>query len=306
MSAPTTHVVLGGNGVVGRETARALLERGAAVASVGRRPSATAGARSVEADLLDPADAMRALAGADVAYLTVGVPYSARAWRRQWPTIARNVIDAAMWHGTRLVYFDNVYAYGRVDGPMTEGSPIAPAGAKGAVRASVLRLLDDAAAAGLDVTVGRSADFYGPHATTSVFNSFVLDRVVAGKRPTWLFDADQPHSLSYTPDLGDALAVLGTDPRARGGVWHLPTAPALTGREYIALAGGPSARVGVMSASTMRIGSVFSTAARETFELSYQYTAPYLFDCGAFESTFGVTATPSADGIAATLAAMRA
>ena len=29
-------------------------------------------------------------------------------------------------NGTHLVYFDNVYAYGRIDAPMTESSPIQP------------------------------------------------------------------------------------------------------------------------------------------------------------------------------------
>jgi len=52
----------------------------------------------------------------------------------------------------------------------------------------------------------------------------------------------------------------------------------------------------------MRVGSLFSGAARETLELAYQYTAPYDFDSTAFEHTFGVTPTPYAEGIAASLA----
>ncbi len=64
--------------------------------------------------------------------------------------------------------------------------------------------------------MGRRADFYGPGATTSVFNTCVLDKAAAGKTPTWFFAAAQPHSMTYTRDIGDALAILGTDPRARG------------------------------------------------------------------------------------------
>jgi hypothetical protein len=40
--------------------------------------------------------------------------------------------------------------------------------------------------------------------------------------------------------------------------------------------------------------------------MGYQYTAPYLFDSTAFETTFGLAPTSSADGIAASLAAARA
>lgn len=176
---------------------------------------------------------------------------------------------------------------------------------KGQVRAAALRTLADASARGLTVTTARSADFYGPGAATSVFNTFALNRIAAGNDGTWLVDADQPHSLSYTPDLGNALAILGSAHAARGGVWHLPTS-ALTGREYIALAAGPRARTRVMGRSTMRIGALFSTAARETLEMAYQYTAPYVLDSRPFEATFGVDPTPVAEGIEASLHESRA
>jgi uncharacterized protein YbjT (DUF2867 family) len=117
MTTTLRHVVLGGNGIIGRETVRALIARGENPASVGRRPATVNGAESVTADLLNAADASRALRGAEVAYLAVGLPYSARTWSAQWPTILRNTVDAAIEHGTHLVYLDNVYAYGRVDNP---------------------------------------------------------------------------------------------------------------------------------------------------------------------------------------------
>ena len=235
----TTHVILGSNGVVGRETIAALRAGGHSVRAVSRTPSSDPEVPHIAADLRDAASAARALQGADVAYLTVGLPYSTRVWRRDWPMVLRNVIDGCLANGTHLVYFDNVYAYGRVDAPMTESTPIRPSSRKGEVRAGLLRMLDTARDEhGLGVTVGRAADFYGPGASTSAFNMFAIDRVIAGKPPTWLFDASQPHSMTYTPDIGAALAVLGTDDRARGRIWHLPTAPALTGEQYLALATG--------------------------------------------------------------------
>ena len=305
MTTPA-HVVLGGNGTIGRETVRALLAHGHTPASVGRRPSTADGALSITADLLDRADVGRALRGAEVAYLVAGLPYSSRVWAEQWPVIVRNTVDAALEHGTHLVHLDNVYAYGRVDGPMTEATPIAPCSRKGRVRAAALGLLDEARARGLAVTTARSADFYVPGASTSAFNTFALDRIAAGRTGTWLLDADQPHSLTYTPDIGDALAVLGTAEQARGRTWHLPTAPALTRRQYVRLAAGPGARTAVMGSTTLRIGALVNSAARETLEMGYQYTAPYVFDSKAFESTFGVAPTPAAQGIAAALSATRA
>ena len=58
-----------------------------------------------------------------------------------------------------------------------------------------------------------------------------------------------------------------------------------------------------LSSTTMRIGAVFSSAAREALEMAYQNTQPYVFDSTAFEREFGVGPTPYAEGIRATLAA---
>ena len=301
----TRHVVLGGNGVVGRETIAALRAAGHEVASVGRTPPRRDDVTPVLADLREPESVLRAVDGADVAYLTVGLPYRTRVWRRDWPSIMRNAIDACADSSVHLVYFDNVYAYGRVDGPMTEATPINPSSSKGRIRAELLRMLDAGRQRGLDVTIGRSADFYGPGATTSVFNTMALDRVAVGAEPTWLLDSDQPHSMTYTPDIGAALAVLGTDARARGGVWHLPTAPARTGEEYLAMASERALRHRVMSMATMRLGALFLPDAREALELSYQNALPYIFDSSRIEAAFGLTPTPYPEGITRTMQAIR-
>lgn len=295
------HVVLGGTGVVGRETVKALRAANQNVTVVRRAPKPGSDEGVVSADLRDLDDARQALRGTDVAYLVLGLPYRLAVWRRDWPRVVQNVIAAASAEGAHLVYFDNVYAYGRVDGPMTEDTPIRPSSRKGELRAQLLRLLEGGRERGLELTIARSADFYGPGATTSAFNSMALDPLARGKEPTWLIDATLPHSMTYTPDIGAALAILGTDDRAAGRVWHLPTAPALTGEEYLRLATGGGVRHRTMSLATMRLGALFVPIARESLELSYQNSRPYLFDSSRFESTFSMTATPYETGIARAL-----
>lgn len=294
----SNHTIIGANGVVGRETVSALLQRGESVTAVGRSASTMSGVTSVIADASDAASLHRALKGADVAYLTIGLEYSAKVWARDWPVIMANTIAACIANSARLVFLDNVYAYGKVEGPMTESSPIAPSSAKGRIRAGLLEQL--AAASDLDYTVARAADFYGPGATTSVFNSMAIDNVAAGKSPVWMLDSTQPHSLTYTPDVGEALALLGTSTPPRGSVWHVPTAPALTGAQYLALVGGNKPPK-TMSALTLKIGGIFIPAARESLELTYQYTAPYHFDSSAFEKEYSVSPTPYDAGIALSL-----
>ncbi len=301
----TLHVVLGSTGVVGRETVAALHSASQVMRTVARSAgSADAGVEHRAADLRNAADTLRAVDGADVAYLTVGVPYSTPVWQRDWPLIIRNVIDACVANRTHLVHFDNVYAYGDTDGrPLTESTPIHPTSRKGRLRADLLGMLTEAERErGLTVTIGRSADFYGPGASTSVFNGFVIDAIVKGKAPTWLFDATLPHSMTYTSDIGASLAVLGTDDRARGRTWHLPTAsPALTGEQYVELATKGAGRARTMSLGFTKFGALFVPIARESVELAYQNTKPYVFDSSAFEGTFDMTPTPYTKGIAASL-----
>ena len=301
----TKHVVLGGNGVVGRETISALVGRGLTVRSVNRQRHEISRDESIQADLKDRDAAVRAIDGAEVTYLVLGLPYSLKVWRRDWPLIVDNVIEACRIHDAHLVFLDNVYAYGRVSGLMTEATPIRPTSRKGQVRADLLAKFATAQQQGLAVTVARSADFYGPGASTSVFNGMVIEPIVAEKSPTWLLNASLPHSMTYTPDIGAALAIMGTDPRARNEVWHVPTAPALTGEEYLALATGPGQKHRVMSKTMLRLGGLFVPAARESLELSYQNAEPYLFDSTKFESTFGVSATGYREGIARTLQSAR-
>lgn len=150
-------------------------------------------------------------------------------------------------------------------------------------------MLDEASERGLNHTAARSADFYGPGASTSAFNTFAVDKVTVRREPTWLFDATQPHAMTYTPDIGKALAQLGTDAtgRGRGRTSHLPTSAALTGEEYLQIAIANSGAFRHRSASrhkrtsrhktmtllTMRMGAPFLPIARETLEMAYQNMA---------------------------------
>src|SRR5688572_8430560 len=132
------HTILGANGVIGRELSKALRARTDRIRQVSRTPHRVHPTdEAMPADLLDPAAVDRAVAGSEVAYLVAGLRYDTAVWREEWPRVMRNVIDACKRGGTRLVFFDNVYAYGRVDGPMTEETPLRPTSRKGEVPGAI-------------------------------------------------------------------------------------------------------------------------------------------------------------------------
>ena len=127
------HTILGANGAIGAELHRTLRGAGQQIRLVSRTPLAAAGAQVMAADLAGWTQAINAVAGSQVVYLLVGLKYDFEIWRELWPRIMGNAIEACKRANAKLVFFDNVYAYGRVVGPMTERTPFNPLSRKGEV-----------------------------------------------------------------------------------------------------------------------------------------------------------------------------
>ena len=299
--------VLGANGVIGRELSRALAPSAGRIRQVSRTPRPeNPDDETMAADLLDPAATERAVAGSEVAYLVAGLKYDSDVWEEQWPRVMRNVIDACKRHGCRLVFFDNVYAYGRVEGTMTEETPFNPCSRKGQVRAEIATaLLDEMRAGELQGMIVRSADFYGPGASQSFPHVTVFERLRAGKTPQWLGDAGAMHTFTFTPDAGRAVAILGRSPEAYGRTWHLPTSrEPMSGERFVRLAceiAGRPYRLQVAPPWMLRLMGLFVPVLRENGEMMYQFEHDYRFDSSRIEAVFGLTATPYREGIAAVL-----
>lgn len=297
------HTVLGANGVIGRELSRALARPGRRIRQVSRSPRKVNPAdETLAADLLDGQATADAVAGSDVAYLVAGLRYDAAVWQDQWPRVMRNVIDACKRHGTRLVFFDNVYAYGAVAGAMTEDTPFHPASRKGEVRARIATmLLEEMRLGNLKAMIVRAADFYGPGAVQSIAHATVFQRLAAGKTPQWIGNPDAVHSFTFTPDAGRATALLGEVSGAWGQTWHLPTSKEpLTGAEFVRLAceqAGRPFRIQLAPRWMLRLMGLFVPELRENDEMMYQFERDYRFDSSKIEAALGLQPTPYAAGI---------
>jgi nucleoside-diphosphate-sugar epimerase len=267
---------------------------------------APAGVETVTADLLDAGAVDRAVAGSAVVHLVAGLRYDTAVWRSEWPRVMAHTIEACLRHGARLVFFDNVYAYGQVQGPMTEDTPFNPCSRKGEVRAAIATtLLDAVRRNGLTAQTARAADFYGPGASNSLIESVVVARLRAGKTPQWVGDPQAVHTFTYTPDAGAALARLSLEPSAWGQTWHLPTsAEAMTGEQLVRLANelaGRPHRLQVAPRWLLRTMGWFVPILRENDEMMYQFEHDYRFDSRKIERAFGLRATGYREGLARTL-----
>jgi nucleoside-diphosphate-sugar epimerase len=264
--------VLGAGGTIANELGNVLPEYSTQVRWVSRKPRPLKeGDQVVTADLTDYHQTVRAIYGSDVAYLVAGLTYDIKVWRKQWPAIMRNVIEACKKNKTKLVFFDNVYSYGKVDGWMTEDTPVNPCSQKGDVRARIAQhLLDEIKTGNIEAMIVRAADFHGPGAL-NFMDMMVYPKFLESKKASWLCNAKVRHSFTYTPDAGRATAILGNTPTAYNQVWHLPThRDALTGEQYITtcavqLRVPPSFRV--LGKGMMRLGGLFDPLVRESVEM---------------------------------------
>ncbi len=297
------HTILGANGTIATELLPILLQHNHQVRLVSRNPKTVIGTETAKADVLDYEQVLQAVKGSDVVYLLVGLEYNIKIWRASWPVIMGNVIDACKATGAKLIFFDNIYMYGKVTGKITEDAPFRPVSKKGEVRAQIdTMLLDEMKAGAITAAIAKATDFYGPRCTDkSAAGVLVFDKMKKGQTAQWFVNADLPRAFSYTPDCAKGLYILATNNKAFGQVWHLPVAqPTPTGKEFITIAAKhmhAKNKVQVLPKFLLTIVGWFMPFMREMNEMVYQYEYPLVLDSTRFETAFNFTPTTYEQGI---------
>jgi len=88
------HTILGANGIIGEELAKELQRKYTGkIRLVGRNPEKVNPTDELRtADLFNFEDVCNALEETEIAYLTVGLPYTSEVWLRDWVRIMENII----------------------------------------------------------------------------------------------------------------------------------------------------------------------------------------------------------------------
>jgi len=303
--------ILGSSGVIGRELAKALPQFTNKISLVSRNPKRVNNSDALfKANLFNSEEVLKAIEGSDVVYLTVGLEYDINVWKRDWPVVMNNVIEACKKHNSKLVFFDNVYSYGKVDGWMNEETPIKPDSEKGKVRADLNKMiLNEIEQGNLKAIIAKAADFYGPETPLSFVNIMVFENFKKRKKAQWMLDDNKKHSFTYTPDAGKGTAILGNTESAYNQVWHLPTnRNVFTGKEFIELAAkamGVKPDYMVVKKWMLSILGLFNKPIKENNEMLYQNDSDYLFDSTKFEKAFDYKPISYKEGIIKTANSMK-
>jgi nucleoside-diphosphate-sugar epimerase len=131
----------------------------------------------------------------------------------------------------------------------------------------------------------------------------------AGRRAWVVGDPDVPRGWSYLPDVAATLVTLGTDERALGRAWHVPSAvrsqrEALTDLSQALGRGAP--KVSGIPWPVLRVVGLGLPFMREVVDIRHQFDQPFVIDGSATTQTFGLRATPWDDVVAASAAVVHA
>lgn len=310
-SDQSMQTILGGGGAIGIPLAKELTKYTDKIKIVSRNAKKVNSTDiTFNADITKKEEIFQAIKGSEIVYLTAGLKYTTKTWQEQWPAIMENVIEGCKREGAKLVFFDNVYMYGRVEGEMTEETPFNPCSKKGEIRAKLdLRLMDEYKKGDLQGVIIRGADFYGPGVGSSMFNLLVIDNLIKGKKANWMNNPKALHTFTYTPDAANATALIGNTPSAYNQVWHAPSEKKpLTGEEMIRIAGeymGTKPKIQVFSNGMLFMAGLFNPTIMSMIEMSYQFKYDYIFNSDKFKKAFNFTPTSYNDGIKACVEAAK-
>ena len=298
------HVIFG-TGPLGRYTAEALLAKGLNVRLInrsGKMEASRKGAEIVKGDATNYSETKSLVQGATAIYQCAQPAY--HRWREEFPKLQDAILNLAIESKSKFIVAENLYMYGNTNGqPMVETTLHNPCSKKGKVRAEMTKALFEAHSSGkIRVASVRGSDFFGPW--EPINGEMIFKAAVQKKTLNMLGNLNQPHSFTYVKDFGKALAIAGTDDRALGRVWHVPSGEPFTQNELAEMLSkelGYPLKTRATGKVMLSIIRLFNKGAKEVVEMLYEFNEPFIMNSEAMEKTFGLISTPMEQRIKETL-----
>jgi nucleoside-diphosphate-sugar epimerase len=302
------HVIFG-TGPLGKWTARELAKQGKQVRLINRSGKADglpSGAEIIAGDAYDTAKNIELTKGAAAIYQCAQPAYN--EWAEKFPPFQAAILRAAEVNNTKFIVADNLYMYGDTQGqPIREEMPYQAHTKKGRVRAKMAKAVMEAHRAGkIRAAIGRGSNFFGPD--DHVLTDLAIRPALLGKAINLLGKLDQPHTFTYAPDFGKLLATLGIRDDALGQVWFTPSPSPATQAEFIQMLEselGQKVKALAAGAGMMRFFGLFNPMMRETVEMMYEWTQPFIMDSSKAEKAFGWQGTSLPQAIRETVGWLR-
>ena len=294
-----------GTGPLGYAVAEELLARGQSVKLVNRSGEGDIpeGATIVKADVTNTELTREVCKNVRTVFHCAMPPYT--QWPELFPAITYGIINGAISAEANLVYGDNLYMYGQVNGPIKEDLPNNARGPKGKIRGEMANKLMQAHNDGkVKVAIGRASDFFGPRVLNSIFGERVFIPAIKGETINMLGRIDQPHTFTYIKDFAKGLVTLSENETAFGEIWHIPSAETITTQKFLHRIFSENKTfppVKIAPKFIVNVMALFNPIIRELKEVLPNNEQPYIVDHSKFENTFGNNPTPHKQAISETI-----
>ncbi|MCB1517310.1 MAG: NAD-dependent epimerase/dehydratase family protein [Hyphomicrobiaceae bacterium] len=272
-------VVLGINGRIGQEVARAFVAAGYETSGMGREDRVhLTGVRFVQGDAANAADIRRAVDGADIVVNALNLPYDKWDKGRSEAQLA-GVLEALRGSGKLLMFPGNIYNYAASQHVLSPETPFHPQKDKGEIRVRMEQMLKDASARGdVRVCIIRSGDFFAPHATGSMFD-LALMRRKKDKVFELPMKPDMKHTWAYLPDLARVYVKLAekSDELVAFQTFHYRGYFVTGDRLVDALQASVAApwKIGAVPWNMLGVIGWFVPVVREVVKMSYLFRTPH-------------------------------
>lgn len=275
--------VLGANGRMSREVARAFHTAGWQVRAVTRNGKSEvlanlAGMEFAAADAMNKDEVIRATAGCDFIFNGLNPVYT--AWAEQCMPMAENVLAAVKAHGAVHLFPGNIYHFGStLPETLTPSTPVRPDHRKAHIRVQMEQLFADAARRdNMQTIILRAGDFYGGDGTGSWFDLLISTKVTKGK-VTYPGNRNIIHAWAYLPDMAKAMVGLAEKAGTLSNFenFHFE-GHNITGNQMhqaIEAATGKSLKSGTLPGFIVKMIGWLDPQMREVYEVFYQWKTPH-------------------------------
>jgi len=300
-------LVLGATGGIGFALVRELRERGIDVVAFARKKEKLnrlfqydQGVTIYSGDVLTKGDILDAVDGTDVIFHAVSFPYS--EWKEKHLACLELLIQAAEKEQTKIVFADNIYAYGRQPVSKTiETTKKEPHTRKGKIRLEMESRLKSSKVPSLIVHL---PDLYGPNAENTILYE-TLKKVNQNKPANYIGSMQIAREFLYTADGAKAMIELSLRNDAFNQNWNIPAAHPITGEDILAILRrevGYQKSVRTVSKNMIRFIGLFQPAMREVVEMMYLTEEPVVLSGRKYETEIGpLPKTPYQVGLIRTL-----
>ncbi len=238
----------------------------------------------------------------EIVFSCTDVPYP--LWSSFYPLLSEAMIAGLKHSNTKLVFADNMYSYGNLNGQIIhEDLPHLATTKKGKIRAEIIH---NFTAHGVNdrVAIVKSSDFIGPRVEKGVFGIDFLKSIYNHKTVYLPSKTTLPHHFTFIEDFAKAMVLVAFEPKAFDQVWHVPNAPAIAQSKWVEIfkhETGLNIKFRSIPKFMIKLIGLYNPFVKELNELSYQFEYPYLVDNQKFINQFGDISTSPKEIVKSTI-----